>query len=78
MSRSEAHSQRNEAMRQAFANPWDIVANAPGTAQVIPDVCKKVGIEHSVEEIPQSIQRAKLHWLGKRDAGKTLLYFHGE
>ena len=77
MARSEGHVQRNNALREGFLKPLEFAASAPPTGQTVSEVCKEVGIEHFVEEIPNSTRQARLHWLGKRNAQKTLLYFHG-
>ncbi|KJX92832.1 hypothetical protein TI39_contig5820g00004 [Zymoseptoria brevis] len=53
------------------------MASAPPTAQVVTETCKQIGIKHFVEDIPHSTRQARLHWLGNREAEKTVLYFHG-
>ncbi|SMQ56000.1 unnamed protein product [Zymoseptoria tritici ST99CH_1A5] len=60
-----------------FRNTADVMASAPPTAQVITETCKQIGIKHYVEDIPHSTRQARLHWLGDRQAEKTVLYFHG-
>jgi hypothetical protein len=77
MSRSEAHEARNKGFREAFAKPFDLASVAVPTAKIVPDEAQKLGVDHYVEDIPNS-QGARLHWLGNRAAKKVLLYFHGE
>ena len=76
MSRSADHENRNAAFREAFLKPLEFAAAAPATAEQVRTEAQKLGIEHHVEDIPNS-QGAKLHWLGDRTAPKVLLYFHG-
>lgn len=44
---------------------------------MIPARATELGLQHEVEEIPNS-KNAKIHWLGDKTAKNVLLYFHGE
>ena len=77
MSRSEAHDARNKGFREAYTKPFELASAAVPTAKIVPDEARKLGVDHYVEDIPES-QSARLHWLGNREAKKVLLYFHGE
>ncbi len=76
MSRSAAHDARNAAFRQAFSSMDGARAALVPDAIVIPNTARSLGLNHEVQEIPDS-EGAKIHWVGDKTAEKVILYFHG-
>jgi hypothetical protein len=53
MSRSDAHDQRNTAIREAFLQPFELAAASPPTGQMILDQAQKLKLDHLIEEVPR-------------------------
>lgn len=76
MSRSAEHDARNTAFLNAFKSLEAVKAQSIPNAVVIPKTGGKLGLEHQIDDVPNS-DGAKIHWLGDRSAKKVILYFHG-
>ena len=76
MSRSTAHSERNKALREGFADIPAAKAASPPTRDIIAAECQRQGVALKIEDVPDS-QGARIHWVGPGGGEDVLLYFHG-
>lgn len=77
MSRSAAHDARNTLVRETYSDVELARKNAIPTATVIPARAEKLGLAHSVDDVPDS-DGARIHWVGDRHAQRVILYYHGQ
>ena len=76
MSRSPEHDARNFALQARFSNLDNARAGAIPDAITIPNRAKLLGLQHEVQDVPES-EGARIHWLGDKSADKVIVYYHG-
>jgi hypothetical protein len=74
--RSPEHKARNDLFRKTRTSPEEARTARGPTAQIVANECQRLGVQHRVEDIPDS-NGARIHWIGDSSPRDVMVYFHG-